>query len=1037
MTTPEQREKIELLQQAQRAEGEAPRVAELLLLKWPDPDGPIYYGTRIAADLLDTPALLDQLDGPIELRLTTGLFLEVDHDAGIADDSISLEFWDGDGEITRLALTHGAGIRAEVFYYFPETDLLLSEWFGHLQPPTAITFDRVTASVESGFRSSNLPLPARGFFTGCQAVFGGLLETQAEIDEGDCPYNLQLAGPAAGALPTWSNILNGTPGAGGEFLKTAGGADWNCGASHGEAVAAGDASMRATFAGAYSTFGFFTTATPTTGNAETWACFQANPDGSITIKHSGTLQRINAARYTVNSDNFEIQLRAGLFHFYKNGTELVLSDLALPPIKYPLYLGVAIYNEGAGLHTAAVALGDIGSAPAFGNLDPATGQPFTDCPRNNPAACIARLGDSLSYLAFDTVAESHLVNETKGPNITVTSRGNETNLKRPLRVIAGQRHVSDLDLLAFVVEPDTRHPDEGSVKCLFAASEGPNQSITNGKINSLTIAPQHSNYRNGDKRQGQTSFSPNILNYNGTSLFLGVAQGDFTKAGADDLRGEVDIEGLRNVRRYSDPDTFLEEYSSDRAWWLLHMMRNKRWGHGLDAKRVNIQDFIDLALWASQIVAQKDKDGNQITGPRTRFNAELIDRTAQQQINDLCSAGRFGLPFPHRGLLRVLPLRRADELFSPTVFTDKAFWGALNRQANSTELSDWLDALFNAREISQQALLDECRARIAGLFHSAEYTARARTDEQFIGDCYHAYLRRDPEQAGLDAWLAVIGSIGRDGVLDGFAGSQEFINDCQDQPVTTFSDRGSARNICLDQPQSEGGRSTLAFSMQSDADLCNRLVLTFDDETQAHKQIPLTFEDITQQLKAGRAFGDTSRRSVEKQYPAFGVTTIGEAGRLGNLVLDLGEFDDGGLKNNLRADFVCWYLDAVELHKYQIIKLESDKLDSINTIRSAQDLEPFEYFRIRSIKRQADLKVAISAQVYPREYYDRLEFLTVGPELPPQPPGDGGFNPEDPNGPGRGRLPFTIGLSNVTHTADQVTFTIGASPVASVRLTTQ
>src|SRR6185295_4157762 len=100
---------------------------------------------------------------------------------------------------------------------------------------------------------------------------------------------------------------------------------------------------------------------------------------------------------------------------------------------------------------------------SFGNLDPSTGLPFTSCPRNNRQVCIDRLGDDLSYLAFDTIIESHTVNETKGPNVTVTSRGNETNLSRPLRVIAGQRHVSDLDLLAFVVEPDTKHPDKGSV----------------------------------------------------------------------------------------------------------------------------------------------------------------------------------------------------------------------------------------------------------------------------------------------------------------------------------------------------------------------------------------------------------------------------------------------------------------------------------------------------------------------------------------------------------------------------------------------
>jgi hypothetical protein len=1243
-------EKFARLRAAQ-AEGLGPRVAELLLIGWPAPDGPTYYATRIAADLLDYQPLLDRLAGPIELRLNGGVFLDVTHDAGISDDTIDLDFWDGDNELTRLLFQHGAGMRAELFYYFPDEDLLLSEWWGHVQPPSTVAIDRVRTVAASGFRSANLPMPARAFFTGCQAVFGGLLKTQAEIDEGDCPYNQHLGGSVATTPADWTvNNLNGTPGANGQYLKTAGGDAWNCGASHAVPVSAGDATVRATCSAGYTAFGFFSTSSPQSGNSDCYAVLQFNPDHTVTIKYLGTQQRTNVATWTTpaapptsipftafwklsdlsdslgartltnnngvtfiagklgnaahfiaansqslsitdpalqppstaycfngwfkrgsttaatrtlaglittdgtngwilridttqnlvfyhiagaaysvqgpvitdtnwhhvicwfdpadnnirirvdggavvaavvpggiptitgrpfslgaivvaaaqdffdgdldacgfgpfapttaqqdslynagagieidppgpapTAETFEIQLRAGAFHFYKLATELAL-DLVVPAPVYPLYLGVAVYNQGSGLATCLLNVGSAGSGPAFGKLDPTTGAPFTDCPRNRPQVCIDRLGDSLSYLAFDTVAESHLVNETKGPNLTVTSRGNETNLKRPLRVIAGKRHVSDLDLLAFVVEPNTKHPDEGSVKCLFAACEGPVKSITTGKINGTTIAPQHSNYRAGEKRQGQTSFSPNILNYNGTALFLGVAQGDFSKAGASDLRGEVDVEGLRDVRVYTDVDHYTEQFSTSRAWWLLHMLRNKRWGYGLDSARVNVQDFIDLDLWFREVVAQKDKDGNDTTGPRSQFSAELIDRTAQQQIADLCLAGRVGLPFPDRGLLRVVPLRRASELFSATVFTDKAFWGTLNRRATTTELNAWRDALFAARESSQEALLAECTARNASLFHSSEYTARARTDPEFVTDCYHAYLRREPEPAGVAAWLAVVASSGRDAVLSGFAGSQEYITDCTDQPVATFTDRGELRNICLDQEQSAGGKSSLTFSMESDADLPNRIVLTYDDETQQNSQIPLTFEDVDQQLRAGRSFGDTSRRSVERPYSAFGVTSIGEAGRLGNLLLDLGEYDEGGTKNNLRVEFVAWYFDAVELIKYQIIEVDSAKLDLINLQRTAQNLEPFNYFRIRSIRRQSDLKVEISAQAYPVEYYDRLELLTLGPVMPPSPEGEGGFDPNDPNGPARGRVPFPVPLESVGHNTDQIFFTVGAQP---------
>ncbi|MGH9872346.1 MAG: hypothetical protein ACRD9S_07755, partial [Pyrinomonadaceae bacterium] len=154
-TDSDQAEKLATLRTMQAA-GTSPRVAELVLVQWPEPDGPIYYATRVAADLLNNPDLIARLDGPIEIELGSGVFLDVTHDAGIADEKINLDFWDGDNEITRLTQTHGAGMRVEVFYYFADVDLLISEWWGHLQPADSGDLERYKASAESGFRSSNL-----------------------------------------------------------------------------------------------------------------------------------------------------------------------------------------------------------------------------------------------------------------------------------------------------------------------------------------------------------------------------------------------------------------------------------------------------------------------------------------------------------------------------------------------------------------------------------------------------------------------------------------------------------------------------------------------------------------------------------------------------------------------------------------------------------------------------------------------------------------------------------------------------------------
>lgn len=1021
--------KLATLRTMQR-EGTSPRVAELVGVSWPSPDGIIYYATRFAADLLDSLALLERLDGAeVELRLGSGVFLDIPQVAGIGDDKIDLDFWEAeDSELTRLTQTHGAGMRVEVFYYFPDVDLLVSEWWGHLQPPSEVGADWFKCSAQSGFRSSNLTLPSRAFFSGCQAVFGGLLETQAEIDEGDCPYSRHLGGErGAGSFATddtW--VQTQTPAVGWHNL------DFD------------DSSWSAAYdEGPLATAPWTGSGGPPPFPSDTaahWIWYHdsrssSSLDLSVVYFRKTFTAAAAQALLVISADEG--------FTAYLNGALIGASSAGwLHTVTIPLtlvegedfVLAVRVDNStwipSPGGLVAEVSYGLQGLG--LGNLDPDTGLPYRACPRNNRAACIARLEPpgatrAPSYLAFDSILESHVVNETKGPNITVTSRGNETNLSRPLRVIAGQRHVSDLDLLQFVVEPNTRHPDQGSVKCLFAIGEGNNKSVTNGKINDLTIAAQHSNYRTGSRRQPATSYSPNVINYSGTALFLGVAQGDFTKATADDLKGEVDVEGLNDVRVYTDPDTYTEEYTAERGWWLLHCLRNRRWGFGLSASRVHIPDFIEIGAWLKEIVSVKDKNGTVFTGQRSQFHAELIGRSTQQQIEDICRSGRLSLPFPDKGKLRVVPLRRATELFSVSVFTDKAFFGALARAATTEEREEWFTAVLAARDVSQAALLAECQARVIELFESDDYDDRDRTDEQFIADCYMAFLRRVPDEAGAAFWLSELVATSRAHVLEAFSISIEFITDCSDSEVATFSDRGAARNICIDRPQADGGKSTLTYSIQPDADLPNRLVVTLDDAAHENKQVPLTFEDVEQQLRAGRSFGDTSRRVVQKDYTAFGITDAGEAGRLGNLLLDLGEFDEGGIKNNLRFTLTTWYLETVGIHPYQIIKIDSAKLDVINEVRAAQGLEPFNYFRVRSLTRMPDLKVEISCQAYPVDYYERLELLTQGPPIAPSGPPDD--DPDDPDAPTRHRMPFNVGLTDVGHNDDQIFFKVGHEPL--------
>lgn len=984
-------------------------VLELVKVSWQTPDGDAYYTST--AD----PYLLRGLAGiTVEVRLPGRTFQEILNDATIADDRFTLKLWDGDGKISDLATTHGSGQRVELFHWFPQVGLLLSIHLGHLQPPSEASIDVYNADVATGFMSSMLPLPRRAFYTGCQAMFGGLLKTQAEIDEGDCPYNRHITQASLIAFnPVHAANVDTTSG----LIKNAGGTAWNAGASHAVAVTEGDAVLQVTWGAGYTCAGFSTTNSPR-NYTDFLVGLQRNPDGSLTIQYNnGTAQRANAAS-VVNGDVSQVELRNGRFRVYHKGVEIVLSDWAVPAPAYPLYLGVAIFTNAAGVTAANVKIGDIGAAPARGNL--IGGIPAPECARTRPQ-CIERLGDDLNYLGFDVVIQSYTVGQTKGSAITVTTRGNKSNLKQPLRVIAGERDVQDLNLLAYTVEPDTKHPEGGFVATLFAVCEGPIQEMTKCAVNGAEIAAMHLNIRLGEARQARTSFTANPANYSNTALFFGRAgPGDFTQTAADQLKGSCHVKGSRDVRRYTDPTTYVEEYSSDRAWWLLHILRNKRWGLGYDVNRFVIQDFIDLSYWGKQIVSFVDADATHYTSQRTDFHAELIDRSAQQQVNDLCLAGRFSLPYVDQGKLRVTPLAAFPELFTPTQFTVKAFLGALNRQPTTGgggELPTWVAALNTAIASGAAALVTAAATLVKGIFAGAEYLALSTANDVFVTNLYASYLGRVPDALGA-AWVAALdaSSLTRSQVEDGFGGSTEFSNRVTgmlgDSALPYFTDRGSARNICW-----ENDKTTLVRQIVSDAEVPNRVIVNFDDEAHGNAQRPLTFENIDAQLRAGYAFGDTSRRAVEKTYTALGVTDIGEAVRLGNILLHLGEFDEGGTENNLRIQFTTWFSEVLELHKYRGIKVESDRLDRMNAIRANQGLPPFKYFRIRTMKRMPDLKVQISAQAYAQDFYDLLESWTQPPPIVGTP---GGGNPGgDPRLP-----PFKLGILSASHDADRVTFTL-------------
>jgi hypothetical protein len=697
----------------------SPWVCELVKVSWPEPDGAIYYCSSQADEVFAIEGQPFPV-APVEIRFEGNQFLGLPIEDGISDSEIELAFWDADKVIRRLHKLHGPGHRVEVFYYFPEFNLLISQWHGHLGAPTEITPTHCTIKVSYGFRSALLPVPSRAFWPSCGWVFGGLLDTQDEIDRSGCPWNLHL------------------------------------------------------------------------------------PGGSVGV---------------AGSEN-------------------------LPP-----------------------------------------------CNRRSRSVCAQYLPGGTFYGGFDTVIESY-------PNgkLFSTARGNENNLKRPLRRVYGPQYVDDLDLLAFAVDYNQKHPDKGWVLCMFAICEGRVSSVDQFEINNVLVGYEHQTTRRGEKGQSKTFFTPNVNNYSGTVLAVGRIQGDFANTSGSDLRGRVYCGGADDLRIYSDPDTFVVGASTNPAWIFYDAWTNEVWGHG-QSRQLPVQDVIDLADWADESVTTIDADGSTITSTRATFVGQLLDKTAQRHFYDICLAADFTLPFPHRGQTRMMGLTKWEDL---------------------------------------------------------------------------------------------------EGVL-------------------TFSDRGENRNICLADEGDETSISSLKLSQLDDQELPNRVVVTFRDAANKNQERPLIFEDVAQQLRAAKAQGGNGRRVVEKKYSLLGVSELGQAVRRGNKLLDLGPFDGttddgGGLKNNLRIEFTTWFSHTLELHKYKVIRVDSELLEDYG----------FEYFRVVKLTRTEDLRVEVTAQAYPEAYYDLLESEDAADVLQP------GSGVEPNPGGGSGDIPITPGWTGISFDQDRIYFALTA-----------
>ncbi len=492
----------------------------------------------------------------------------------------------------------------------------------------------------------------------------------------------------------------------------------------------------------------------------------------------------------------------------------------------------------------------------IGNIDPATGQVYPKCAKTIPD-CQKIVGDTKSYTGIITTVAAVAI-QTHGQTTFASSKGNETTLKQPIRVLyGGPRVVRALDLLAYRQEHNTAHADQGFLAAQFSIGEGPLFSISNCSINQAIVGAAHLNTRLGTNRQSPTSYAPNISNFSYLANFFGRI-GPLNPGGynASNITGQCTAMGLANIRVYTSETEYTEIYTDLRGWCLLNLYHKWRYGHGIDIRRFVIGDWIYIAEQDAANLTFTDPLGNTWTGQRNKFSADLQGRSAQEQIRDLCLFGRYTMPFQYLGKIRILPLQK-EPLENVPVFTDEG-----------------------------------------------------------------------PEQ--------------------------NILRNADNDPDKPLMPR-------------------IYYSKKSDAELANELLITFEDSQNGNIERPQTFADEKQQLKAGRAAGESSLRIVRKQYSALGISQQANLVRVGWQLYYLGEFDTGGTLNNCGYRFYTTFQAGFALYQSQVIKLDAALVR--RTSPSQDRPQGFTYFRVIKKRRLPDLSYEVQVWAYPEDYYDELEVV--------------------------------------------------------------
>ena len=125
-------------------------------------------------------------------------------------------------------------------------------------------------------------------------------------------------------------------------------------------------------------------------------------------------------------------------------------------------------------------------------------------------------------------------------------------------------------------------------------------------------------------------------------------------------------------------------------------------------------------------------------------------------------------------------------------FVSRLYTEVLGRTPDPSGLAEWSEVLKNGQEQG---------AKVAqGFIDSDEFKSRNLSDEAYVTVLYHTFFDREPDSAGLNAWIGVLNDgLSRLHVFKGFAESDEFTKICANYGIV----RGNAE-LTAPRDQNEG-----------------------------------------------------------------------------------------------------------------------------------------------------------------------------------------------------------------------------------------